>query len=132
MTYATATDVTNRWGKPSGEIPAEVLTMITTRLGDAERMITRRLTKLNRTIDGDITAGTYDAVDVVQVEAEAVLALAKNPEGFVSETDGSYTYELSPASLAGNLEITSEQWSWLGVNLSNLSVIIPFATVPQG
>jgi hypothetical protein len=129
MTYADATDVTNRWGKPRAEIPDEVITMITTRLGDAERMITRRLTKLGRALATDIIAGTYTKEDVIQVEAEAVLALAKNPEGFITETDGSYTYEMSPALLAGNIEITSEQWSWLGVNLSNMSIIIPVAVV---
>jgi hypothetical protein len=95
-------------------------------------MIVRRLTRLNRTISGDLLAGTYLEQDLVQVEAEAVLALAKNPEGFISETDGSYTYEVAPALATGALDITAEQWGWLGVKISSLTVIIPLATVPQG
>jgi len=109
MTYATATDVTNRWGQSVTD--TAILTLITTRLADVERLILKRIPDLA----DQITAGTIDQADVVQVESDAVLRLARNPEGYMSETDGSYTYQLSSQLASGNLEILPSEWAILGL-----------------
>ncbi|MGW1740031.1 Gp19/Gp15/Gp42 family protein [Nocardia sp. NPDC001965] len=108
MTYATATDVTNRY--PRALSPEET-TLVNTRLADAEREIRRKIPDLDDKIDD----GTIDVEDVKEVEAEAVLRILKNPEGYVSETDGSYTYMLAQELASGVLEITPAEWKKLGV-----------------
>jgi hypothetical protein len=84
-------------------------------LEDVERMIRRRIPDL----DDQIAAGTIDVEDVVQVESDCVLRLARNPEGYVSETDGDYTYKLSDNLAGGALGITDDEWAILGVSGGN-------------
>ena len=71
------------------------------------------------------TAGDIDADDVVQVEADAVLRLVRNPDGYASETDGTYGYTFSRAVASGELEITPEEWARLGVHKGRFSVLVP-------
>lgn len=124
MTYATATDVTDRLGKPAD---ADLTTLITTRLADAERMIKRSIPDLA----DKVTAGGADYLaDVVQVESEAVLRLARNPEGYLSETDGSYTYQFIQSIASGILEILPSEWETLGVTRRGLTQIVPTVKVP--
>lgn len=108
MAYATADDVATRWGH---ELSPEETVMVNVRLEDVERMIRRRIPDL----DEKVTAGEINIDDVVQVESDSVLRLARNPEGYVSETDGDYTYKLSESLSAGTLGITDDEWAILGV-----------------
>lgn len=112
MAYATPDDVAIRWGR---ELTAEESASITVRLEDSERMIRRRIPDL----DDQIAAGTINVEDVVQVESDCVLRLARNPEGYVSETDGDYTYKLSDNLAGGALGITDDEWAILGVSGGN-------------
>lgn len=109
MAYATPDDVAIRWGR---ELTADESASITVRLEDVERMIRRRIPDL----DDQIAAGTINIEDVVQVESDCVLRLARNPEGYVSETDGDYTYKLSENLAGGALGITDDEWAILGVS----------------
>ena len=109
MAYATAQDVATRWGR---ELTAEETTMVEVRLEDVERMIRRRI----KDLDDQIMAGTINVEDVVQVESDSVLRLSRNPEGYISETDGDYTYRLSDDLAAGTLGITDDEWAILGVS----------------
>ena len=120
MTYATADDVSVRWTRTP---TAEESALIDVRLADVERMIRKKIP----TLDGLITAGTIDVEDVIQVESDAVLRLVRNPEGFVSETDGNYTYQFNHQSSAGRLEILPEEWLLLGYTGSGKM----FTLVPQ-
>jgi hypothetical protein len=52
-----------------------------------ERRILRRIPDLA----DKVTAGDIDAADVIQVEADVVLRLVRNPDGYASETDGTAT-----------------------------------------
>ncbi|WP_104183324.1 Gp19/Gp15/Gp42 family protein [Mycobacterium avium] len=125
-TYADAADdVVARWGKAPEDVEPEILTLINKRLGDVERMIKRRFKKLSRDLEADVTDNTVDVEDVRQVEAEAVLRLVRNPDGYVSETDGNYTYMLQNDLATGKLEILAEEWEILGVIQSRMSVLIP-------
>lgn len=123
MTYATATDVTDRLGKSAD---ADLTTLINTRLADVERMIKKRIPTL------DTEAGDADFLaELIRVEADAVLRLARNPEGYFSETDGSYTYQFIQSLASGTLEILPDEWKMLGVFQAGMFVIIPTPVVPQ-
>ena len=124
MAYATAEDVVTLWAK---EPEPEVMTLIERRLEQVERMIRRRVTDL------DIQASESDTflADLIDIEADAVLRLVRNPEGYMSETDGTYTYQLQSDLSSGRLEILDDEWQTLGVfRLSRMSVISPTFVMP--
>ena len=88
------------------------------RLNDAERLIRSRI----RDLDAQITAGTIDVEDVVYVEAEAVLRLVRNPDGYTSEQDGNYSFSIDQTVASGKLTILEDEWSLLGVRLGAFSL----------
>lgn len=117
-TYATVDDVRVRLGK---SLDPDEVTLVETRLADVERMIRRRIPDLDEKIqDGDV-----ELADVVQVEADAVLRLVRNPEGLLSETDGNYSYMFRQDLVSGRLEILPEEWEILGVRQGRMAVLIP-------
>jgi Phage protein Gp19/Gp15/Gp42 len=118
MPYATASDVSTRLGK---ELTTEEVTLVETRLADVERMILRKVPDLA----AKVTAGDIDAADVVQVEADAVLRLVRNPDGLYSESDGNYTYVRSRELASGRLEITREEWEVLRVRTGRVFQLVP-------
>jgi hypothetical protein len=87
LTYATTDDVADRLGRT---LTDEETTLVGVRLNDVERMILRRIPDLA----DKITANDVDADNVKMVEANVLVRLLKNPDGYVSETDGDYTYHL--------------------------------------
>lgn len=119
--YATASDVAARWGKAVADLDPEIVALIEVRLGDVERKIKRRIKDLDEQIDAD----KIDVEDVKQVESDAVLRLARNPEGYMSESDGNYTYMLRSDLSSGKLEILPEEWDTLGVTASGMYIIVP-------
>lgn len=125
MAFATANDVVELWAK---EPEPEVMTLIGRRLEQVERMIRRRIPNLDLKV---AASETFEA-DLVDIEADVVLRLVRNPEGYMSETDGTYTYQLSADLSSGKLEITDDEWTVLGVNrLSRMSIIAPNITMPS-
>lgn len=126
MAHADAADVTVRWGKAADDVDDETTALIEVRLGDVERMIKRRIPDL----DDQITDETIDVEDVKQVEADAVLRLVRNPEGYLSETDGNYTYMLKQELASGKLEILPEEWEILGVTSNGMFVIVANPVMP--
>lgn len=119
MAIADVSDVTDRWGK--GEQSPEISTLIGVRLNDVERLIKRRIKDLeDRVVNGDI-----DPEDVKQVEADAVLRLVRNVDGFLTETDGNYSYTLQRELASGRLEILPDEWETLGINASSLFFLTP-------
>jgi hypothetical protein len=125
VAFATANDVVELWAK---EPEPEVMTLIGRRLEQVERMIRRRIPNLDLKV---AASETFEA-DLVDIEADVVLRLVRNPEGYMSETDGTYTYQLSADLSSGKLEITDDEWTVLGVNrLSRMSIIAPNITMPS-
>lgn len=118
MAYATASDVAVRWARTP---TVEETALIEVRLNDVDRMIRRRIPDL----DDLIASGDVDVDSVVQVESEAVLRVIRNPEGFVSETDGNYTYQYSQNTSAGSLTILPEEWALLGVSAGGTFMLVP-------
>ena len=82
-----------------------------TLLADTEILIKARISDLaEKAEDAD-----YLAV-VKMVEASAVARLLRNPDGYTSETDGDYTYQINYRVATGALEISDKEWALLGVS----------------
>lgn len=120
MALATVEDVTDRLGKPAEE---DLAKLITRRLGDAERMIVRAFRDKGIELDVNHLPADLDAEDLKQAEAEMVLRLARNPEGYFSETDGNYTYQLRQDLSTGVLELTPDDRELLGLTQTGMFVI---------
>ena len=118
MTYAAATDVQTVLGRTL--TPEETL-MVDRRLSQVERQILRRIPDLAEQIED----GEIDADDVIQVEADAVLRVVKNPDGLFSETDGNYSYMFDRNAASGRLEILPDEWRLLGIRPSRMFTISP-------
>ena len=118
MTYAKAADVVTLWAR---QPEPEIVALVERRLAQAERMIFRRVPDLAEKID----AGDIDAQDVADIEAEAVLRLVRNPEGYASESDGTYSYQFNRETASGRLEILAEEWERLGIKPSRMFSIVP-------
>lgn len=123
MAYAVTSDVTKRWAH---EPSSEEATLIDTRLEDVERMIKRRIPDL----DAKVVSGDIVKDDLIQVEADAVLRLVRNPEGYRSESDGDYTYELQRDLATGRLTILADEWFSLGVRRTGFAIIVPNLVMP--
>ena len=74
------------------------------------------------------TRTTY--ADVIQIEADAVLRLVRNPDGYLSETDGNYTYMLRQDISSGTLEVLPGDWEILGLTSPGFSVLVPNVVMP--
>jgi hypothetical protein len=51
--------------------------------------------------------------------------LVRNPDGYRSETDGTYGYEFNRDLASGKLEILPEEWAVLGVRGTGMFVVAP-------
>ncbi|AEJ93317.1 head-tail adaptor Ad1 [Mycobacterium phage Zaka] len=124
MAYASADDVVTLWAK---EPEPEVMALIDRRLEQVERMIRRRIPNLDLKVDA---SATFQA-DLIDIESDAVLRLVRNPEGYLSETDGVYSYQLQADLSQGKLTILDDEWEILGVNsLKRMAVIVPNIVLP--
>lgn len=123
MAYAQASDVQAVLGRT---LTTEETALVNRRLEQVERQILRRIPDLA----DQITDGTIDQDDVVDIEAEAVLRVIRNPEGLFSEQDGSYGYQLSREAADNRLRITAEEWERLGIKPSRMFSIVPNPVAP--
>ena len=109
MSYASPADVNARL--VGRDLDDDESAVVATRLDDAEELIRDRIPDL----DQRIASGALRERLLVMTEAEAVLRLIRNPDGYAQETDGNYSYSLSAAVASGRLEISQDEWSRLGV-----------------
>lgn len=107
MAYASSSDVQARLGRDLGD---EEKSLVEIRLEDVERMIRRRIKDLDNKLD----VGAINEDDVIQVEADSVVRFLRNPEGYISETDGDYSYARNIELSAGRLIILPEEWRAIG------------------
>lgn len=121
MAYATADDVASRLGRELEE--GEIL-LVETRLGDAELLIKQQIPDLDARVADTIEWPDYEAL-VVMVEAEMILRLVRNPDGYSQESDGNYSYAIYQAVASGKLEIMDSEWELLGLKRSGMFVITP-------
>jgi hypothetical protein len=124
MAIATVQDVVDRWGQPADDA---MTAAINKRLGDVERLIERRFRDEGvGTIAEQITANEFETEDVEQVESDAVLRIIRNMDGYLSENDGNYGYQVIQALASGKLEIPPEDWYTLGITDSDgFFVLVP-------
>jgi hypothetical protein len=108
MAYATLQDVKNRYHE---DLDETLELLVTTRLADAELLLKNRIKDLDTQID----ESTIDEAVVVMVEAEMVLRLIRNPEGYSQESDGNYSYAIYQQVASGRLEVLESEWELLGV-----------------
>ena len=108
MAYATIEDVESRFER---ELDEHEVTVATQRLEDAETLIKVRVPDLDQKIlDGVISEDL-----VIMAEVDAVIALIRNPDAKVGETDGNYSYQLNWATATGRLTIPDHYWTLFGV-----------------
>ncbi|GAB4584406.1 Gp19/Gp15/Gp42 family protein [Nocardia sp. IFM 10818] len=124
MAYAEPADVAVRWGRTLSD---EEKALILARLTDVERRIRRKI----RDLDKKVAEGEILRDDVVQVEADAVLRLVRNPDGYIQESDGSYSYMLSQDAASGKLEILAEEWELLGYRRTGMFMLVPTLEKPR-
>lgn len=122
MAYAVSTDVEARLGR---ELEESEIALVEARLGDAELIIRSRIPDL----DDKITDNVISLETVVMVEADAVLRLVKNPDGFTSETDGNYTYQIRWDSATGRISILEDEWRVLGLK-RGFAILGPTIAMP--
>ena len=122
MAYAELADVQARYHLP---IDSSMEPLVLARLQDAEDKIRIRIPDLDERVDqGIISKNT-----VVRVTADAVIRLVRNPDGYISETDGNYTYQLSFDGGGSDLTISPAEWRDLGIR-KGIRVIQPTQELP--
>lgn len=122
MAYAELADVQARYHLP---IDSSMEPLVLARLQDAEDKIRIRIPDLDERVDqGIISQNT-----VVRVTADAVIRLVRNPDGYISETDGNYTYQLSFDGGGSDLTISPAEWRDLGIR-KGIRVIQPTQELP--
>jgi hypothetical protein len=114
VAYATVEDVQKRFDRP---MTLEEEALATQLLDDAETRIRVRV----RDLDARVADPEYLKL-VVLVEANAVLRVLRNPEGYRSEADGDYSYSRLLAVASGLLEILDADWLLLGVRRGAFTV----------
>lgn len=122
MAYATSADVEARLGRTLDSSESQI---VTARLGDAELIIKSRIPDLST----KITDGKIIQAAVVMVEADMVLRLVKNPDGFAQETDGNYSYTLHSDIASGRLSVLPHEWALLGIR-GGVYTIAPYMLIP--
>ena len=122
MAYAELADVQARYHLP---IDSSMEPLVLARLQDAEDKIRIRIPDLDERVD----QGTISKNTVVRVTADAVIRLVRNPDGYISETDGNYTYQLSFDGGGSDLTITPAEWRDLGIR-KGIRVIQPTQELP--
>lgn len=125
MSLASFEDVDTRFHR---DIAPEDRPLVEARLADAENKIRRRIPDLDDRIVSDPGLRSV----VVSVCCDAVIRLIHNPEGYVQETDGNYSYMREQGlSSRGKLTITPEEWADLGVR-QRVGVVHTVLDLPRG
>lgn len=122
--FATVKDVEERFNRVFSDAER---TLVEHRLQDVEAKIRARVPDL----DERVTLEHGLRRIVVTVQCDAVIRLLRNPEGFVQETDGNYTYVLSNEAASARLTIYPEEWADLGVR-SSCGVVHVSLKLPGG
>lgn len=122
MALATVEDVSARLGR---DLSPDEAVQVSTLLGDAELLIKTRIPDLL----ARVAAGTIDSAVVIMIEANMVARVVRNPDGYVQETDGNYSYQVSTAVASGRLSVLDDEWSWLGIT-RGVFLLVPKVNIP--
>lgn len=122
MAYAQAADIEARLGRT---LDSSETLIVNARLNDAELLIKSRI----RDLDARIDAGTILEDAVVMVEADMVIRLIRNPEGYTQESDGNYSYMVDARVASGRLTVLDDEWALLGVRRGAF-LMVPKVHIP--
>ena len=106
-TTAQVADVRARMGR---ELTGDEQTLAAVLLEEAELRLKARATAAGS------TWAELDALAVTSAEAWAVVRVLKNPDGYRSESDGDYSYQIDTRAAAGFLMFTTDELATLGLN----------------
>lgn len=106
MALATSADVETSLLRPLSE---QEKLFVPGLLERAERILSARMPDLGQRA----TVEEFRAT-VVDVEAEAVARVVRNPEGITSESEGLYSFSRNAKVASGVLSILDEEWVRLG------------------
>lgn len=127
MAYATIADVELRLGR---DLSTEEEAQVSELLEDVETLIRIRVPDL----DEKVANGTIPERLVVMIEVNAVVRVLRNPDAYVSETDGNYSYTRSQNGASGFLELLPQEWEWLfgGSGMFQIVPIDPYGGRVEG
>jgi hypothetical protein len=109
MSFANTDDVTVSLGR---DLSSDEMLQALGLLDRIENRIRARLSDLDtRVTDSSIYFDT-----LVEIEADAVARVLRNPSGLLQEQDGDYGYTRDRNVASGALSLTDEEWSRLGVS----------------
>jgi hypothetical protein len=115
MAYASTTDVQVSLGRPLAE---DEQTQATGLLDRVETRIRARIPTLH-----DRLADESDLVALlVEVEADAVARVIRNPNAYLQEQDGDYMYTRDRSMATGSLHLTDDEWARLGVSKAAFTI----------
>lgn len=109
MSYATVDDLRGRY---EGSIPTSSTTMLTNKIGQAERLI-RSVLRVEIAVA--INAGRTTAEDVQDVVCDMVLRTVRNAGGVTAQTAGPFSQSFDAAVASGKLWLTRENRLQLGL-----------------
>lgn len=122
MAYATLADVQARYHLP---IEDDLHPLVEARIEDAEQKIRARIPALDDlVVQGRVSEGVLK-----RVISDAVLRILRNPEGYVAESDGAYSYQFAHTGGGSDLTIPPEDWRDLGVR-RGFGVVHPGPVLP--
>lgn len=107
MSIATVDDVQDRYGQVLSEEERRLAKVL---LQDVEAILRGRLPDLEQHATDDV----HFRARVVMVEANSVLRVLRNPEGYRQEVEGNYSYSISAAVASGHLFVMDSEWGLLG------------------
>lgn len=122
MALATRPDVEARLGRTL-ETTQEML-LVEHLLGDVEGMLLGRLPSLLTRAEADLSLRAR----IVGTEAQAVVRVLRNPEGYRSEQTGPFGYSIDTRAAAGFLMVLADEWALLGAKTA--FTITPFVETP--
>jgi hypothetical protein len=108
---AKPADVVARW-RP---LNARQQRVAATKLADVERRIRKRMVAQGKDFDALILADDDFKADVIEVEAEAVARVLRNPDGLRSEGLENYQSTRDKSLSDGQLRVTADEWKQLGL-----------------
>ena len=106
MTYAIPPDVEDRIGRT---LDPTQMAQVEAWLDDVEALIRLRIP----TLTDLVSSGKIPLGIVVMVECAAVIRVARNPDGKLTERIDDYSWTRDTSTASGRLYLTDEEWAML-------------------
>lgn len=118
MAQASEQDVAVRLGRALDQGEQELVAAL---LDDAEALLIARIPHLLVRAEDE----AYRKL-VVMVEANMVVRVLRNPDGFRQESEGGYSYTIDTRAAAGFLTVLADEWQLLGLSGGAFSIAPSF------